>query len=359
MGRYDTALAANQQGWRDRLSMDNPLAKFMAGLRQGHGDLTQNQNAQWLKEKFGIEQQAKQDELERKQAIDDRNEDNTFFTTLANARDPHAAAKALAMFRPEKAEKFKTMADSVANSRGEGYKAANVMAGTDKTKADTALTGEKTIDEQQKRQYEIDLLRAQADLARANAEKAGRLPVDKALTPGSAEWARVEKVKGEKAKNANKFSSAISSMNDLETAVDSLLGDKAIKYITGQWRLMPDDLKPGALDAESKRAQIANRIGLDTLSRLKTESGAGLGSVTEAEHKLLQSYIANIERAQSTENLVRNLNLIKDWVKKNRNKLNGDLAATSAYDGASEPTVPKSVGGPSDDDILGALRGGK
>ena len=56
---------------------------------------------------------------------------------------------------------------------------------------------------------------------------------------------------------------------------------------------------------------IRSSIGLDRLQELK-KAGGSLGSVTEAEHQLLQSDLVNLDASQSPEQLKRNLEIIRE-----------------------------------------------
>jgi hypothetical protein len=90
--------------------------------------------------------------------------------------------------------------------------------------------------------------------------------------------------------------------------------DKAISQIgpftTGYGaylRKFPSEAK----DLEENLKTIRANIGIDELMKIK-ESGAGLGSVTEAEHELLQALQQSLDQFQSSGQLHDHLNKIKE-----------------------------------------------
>jgi hypothetical protein len=108
--------------------------------------------------------------------------------------------------------------------------------------------------------------------------------------------------------------STIADLDELEGAVNDVLSKKGLSAATGYSARVPVTIMQDTKDAEIAIDQLKSRTGLSTLSNLKKTSGAGLGSVTEAEHKLLQSYIAALDREQSLESFKENLKKIKDHV---------------------------------------------
>jgi hypothetical protein len=108
--------------------------------------------------------------------------------------------------------------------------------------------------------------------------------------------------------------SSIADLDELEGAVDDVFNQKGLPSAVGYSARVPVTILQDTTDAEVAIEQLKSKTGLTTLANLKKTSGAGLGSVTEAEHKLLQSYIAALDRKQSLESFKSNLQKIKDHV---------------------------------------------
>lgn len=100
-------------------------------------------------------------------------------------------------------------------------------------------------------------------------------------------------------------------MGRLDTSIDKAI-DKSSHWTTGFMGAM-GRFVPGTPqhDLAANLKSIQASVGIDAMIELK-KAGGGLGSVTEAEHRLMQSLIANIEQSQSPEQLKENLQILKE-----------------------------------------------
>jgi hypothetical protein len=165
--------------------------------------------------------------------------------------------------------------------------------------------------------------RIQLEQAKLNRPSAGggAPSVDKSTVPGTAEWKRVQDVETKSNQADLRKQDAVAGLDELDTLVTQLKQHPGLKGLTGMRGIIPDVPGSPAFDAEKLRENINSQTGLRVLAQLKTVTGAGLGSVTEAEHKLLQGYLANLGRGQSAESYAKNLQQITDWISRNKQAL--------------------------------------
>jgi ribosomal protein L1 len=111
------------------------------------------------------------------------------------------------------------------------------------------------------------------------------------------------------------------NLDMVSAKANALAKHPGLGKITGMVGAFPN--MPGSEAANAKAAldSLKASVGLDTLVALKQGSGAGLGQVTEAEHKLLQNYISALEQAQSEDAMKKALSDISTWTQKARGRV--------------------------------------
>lgn len=147
-------------------------------------------------------------------------------------------------------------------------------------------------------------------------------------------WTPVQKI------NANTQLEAMTLKNEnLNTAIDEALNkiDWASAGVSGQLRMIGG--APANLDALI--TSVGAQIGLDELTKLK-QSGVTLGQVTEAEHTLLQSMIANLSQIQDPQQLREALQRIKQQSNKAWRITRDNLAQIAQAKGGAAPD-PQSI----------------
>lgn len=113
-------------------------------------------------------------------------------------------------------------------------------------------------------------------------------------------------------KASSKREELISQMDDIDANADRLLKTN-LGRITGVVGAFPSIPGTEAADAKAALDSFKSKLGLTTLAALKSGTGAGLGQVTEAEHKLLQNFISELDQAQSEQSLRASIDRIKKW----------------------------------------------
>lgn len=113
-------------------------------------------------------------------------------------------------------------------------------------------------------------------------------------------------------KASSKREELISQMDDIDSNADRLLKTN-LGRITGVVGAFPSIPGTEAADAKAALDSFKSKLGLTTLAALKSGTGAGLGQVTEAEHKLLQNFISELDQAQSEQSLRASIGRIKKW----------------------------------------------
>ena len=122
-------------------------------------------------------------------------------------------------------------------------------------------------------------------------------------------------------KAKDKKESTVSYINLLIEKAKALKAHKGKERIIGYSSHIPVLGGEGA-DAMALYDSIKSGIGLTTLADLKSGTGAGLGSVTEPEHVLLQNYITGLNRNQTTESFDQRMDDIINWGEGAKERLN-------------------------------------
>lgn len=149
----------------------------------------------------------------------------------------------------------------------------------------------------------------------ADKQKA-QATIDSLTPPDVRKANQAEKTKAmsflERAKNQQVF-----TVPDLNSAIKQI--DEGGQFAAGnlsKWLEGLPWIGQAATDLERTLDSIRSKLGFDKLEELKKLSpygASGLGAVSNAEQKLLQSVKGSIERDQSPPNLKRNLERIRDF----------------------------------------------
>jgi len=145
-------------------------------------------------------------------------------------------------------------------------------------------------------------------------------------------------------KAKDKKESTVSYINLLIEKAKALKAHKGKERIIGYSSHIPVLGGEGA-DAMALYDSIKSGIGLTTLADLKSGTGAGLGSVTEPEHVLLQNYITGLNRNQTTESFDQTMDNIINWGEGAKERLNNVVERMSegVQTGTNKPTKEEAI----------------
>lgn len=119
---------------------------------------------------------------------------------------------------------------------------------------------------------------------------------------------------------------ALSATNDsLDTLRDAAQQLKDHPGLAGNFGMrgkLPNIPGSDAANASALLMMLKSNAGLTVMQNLKQASGAGLGSITEGEHELLQNYLAALDKAQSVEQFQRELDKIIAFTDKSKTRMN-------------------------------------
>jgi hypothetical protein len=122
------------------------------------------------------------------------------------------------------------------------------------------------------------------------------------------------------AKASSKKDELIAQMDDIDAHADRLLKTN-LGRITGVVGALPNIPGSQGADAQAALDSFRSKLGLTTLASLKSGTGAGLGQVTEAEHKLLQNYVSELDNAQSEQAIRDSVRRIQEWSRKAKGRM--------------------------------------
>lgn len=142
-----------------------------------------------------------------------------------------------------------------------------------------------------------------------------------------AEAQKVEgKYEGERGALARQATSALSTLDQkhrlVEQNIDAILETLKSENVpsTGTIGWMTSGIRgSNAYNTAAKLQQVKSNLGLDELMTLKA-SGGTLGQVTEAEHRLLQTTLANLDQFTDKQQLVDELTRLKATLAENRQR---------------------------------------
>lgn len=283
MGRYDTALAANQQGWRDQLALESPLTRFMASLRQGQGDLAARQQSAF--------------EMEKAQREQDRADKDYQLRELLRGDAQARAAQEAELARSQEAR----AAGEYANKQS--------LWPLERRKMEEDMRNQRMM-------AQASLDRANRPTGAAGGGGGGGAP----LVPGSQAWKNVWTARTNLEAAERAASGGLAAMKSLGESLDAVKNSPGLGLYTGRSSVIAPYFQSGK-DTEAAVKRLKAMAGMTILQGLKA-GGTALGSVTEAEHQLLQDYMANLDAAQSKEQFLEQLGNIDTWIKRNTARVN-------------------------------------
>lgn len=143
---------------------------------------------------------------------------------------------------------------------------------------------------------------------------------------------------------------SLSSFDRLATAANQVLNHPGLPGITGISGKLPNIPGGKAADAEAQLATLKSQVGFGVLQDMRNNSktGGALGSVSDAEQKMLQSNLAALDKAQSLEQFQQSLRAIVDYAEKGKDRMReafnlkhgGAGAPVASASPAAPPTLP-------------------
>lgn len=132
------------------------------------------------------------------------------------------------------------------------------------------------------------------------------------------------KMSGQYASDTAAVESLTEKMTNLSKAAEEVSGMKGLAGNFGVSGVLPNVPGGAAADAKAKLDNLKYQMSLDIINELRataSNQASGLGQVTEGEHKILQNYIANLDKAQSVDQVRSSLKSISDYAKGSINRV--------------------------------------
>jgi hypothetical protein len=126
----------------------------------------------------------------------------------------------------------------------------------------------------------------------------------------------------DQSKAYSKATEITAGLDSLAAAAMKLKNHPGLPRITGIMGSVPNIPGTDAANAQADFDALKAQVGLNTLATLKAGTGAGLGQVTEAEHKLLQNFLAALSNKQSTAALKKSLDTIIKFTEDSKGRIN-------------------------------------
>lgn len=115
------------------------------------------------------------------------------------------------------------------------------------------------------------------------------------------------------------------SLDRTSRTIDALLSNKnGLKWITGYTGYAPDFVSQDKKDAQAKVDELKNQVFVQAIESLKSSGNGstGLGQLTEAEGNKIQNSFANLDKAQSYEQMEMALREIKAVTNASKQRIN-------------------------------------
>ncbi|KGF26027.1 hypothetical protein, partial [Oligella urethralis] len=121
----------------------------------------------------------------------------------------------------------------------------------------------------------------------------------------------------------NTLNSTFFELDRMKSAAEELLAHDGLKSNTGFRSMIPNRPGSRAQDADSNLQQLKSQIGFAVLQAMReaSKTGGALGSVSEGELYFLQNNLASLDKAQSYEQLKKELKKIIKYVEDSKAKL--------------------------------------
>lgn len=345
-----------EAGYRDRQQgIENQRANRLLDLQVAQGDLA--------RQKFGIEQQRFQREMDRAKVIDPL-EEQRIRAGIDQTRASTAAA-ASATSRAQ-AEHNSRMAQFEAMTPEQRAKVAPTLGLQPETPAFYAfvaggkLPSPENTNTAQQPTWGVDENNNPVimQLNRSGAAVRTALPPGvRPVPPGDLAFDKAQgQERGEAfgkgvanlSKAENAYKTYETQQRVVEQDIDRVL--KGTNWATTGWVGKVGTYVPGtpAYDLARTLDTIKANIGFDKLAEMRANSptGGALGAVTEFENKLLQSVLGSLEQSQSPEQLRYNLQRLKDTIGQMRTQRLEALEADRRQYGAMARTPPAVLRSP-------------
>jgi hypothetical protein len=174
------------------------------------------------------------------------------------------------------------------------------------------------------------------------------LGTERVLTPAPGSAEALERAAAAEKKvlaDAQAAQTADIVTNDIDRAISSIEANPALT--TGWGAALTQDLPAGpAADAKKLIETVEANVSFDKLQQMRASSptGAALGPVSDFENRLLQAVVGNLKLSQNKEQLLYNLERVKELYTKIVNEGIPDPANPRPTTGAAAPVVSGTVG---------------
>lgn len=127
------------------------------------------------------------------------------------------------------------------------------------------------------------------------------------------------------------------ALNKVEQAAATLKKNKGLGRIFGIPGVIPNIPGLAGADAQAKLENLKSQTGFTALQAMRdaSKTGGALGQVSDMENKLLQTAIANLDKAQSVESAQEALDTIISYTQRAKDNINN--AFTVKYNEAGQP----------------------
>lgn len=149
------------------------------------------------------------------------------------------------------------------------------------------------------------------------------------------------KIQQKRAEAENAYDGMDLSMDRMIQQAEGLKNNKALSKITGVMGVLPDYPGGEAAYARAQQRNLISMMRMDTMTTLRAMSKTGglVGNVSDAEGKVFETYIANLENKIGTEDFKSELNKVINYAKGIKTKL-ANAYKTQFPDEAGRSTTP-------------------
>jgi len=151
------------------------------------------------------------------------------------------------------------------------------------------------------------------------------------------------KIQGAYNADTASLQSTTAAMDRLGASANELLNHPGLKGITGIRGAIPNIPGTDAANAEALLTSLKAKVGFNTLQEMRNASrtGGALGSVSDREHVLLQSYLAALDKAQNIQQFQQSLAQIREFAQSSKGRLQEAYNMRHSAR-SSAPTAPSS-----------------
>lgn len=167
---------------------------------------------------------------------------------------------------------------------------------------------------------------------------------------GKARDTKLGAEEGEKTAGLGQAKTALetstNSLDRLAFEADRIMKDPALSRITGLPGVFPNWPGGSAANVQAKLETLKSQSGFSVLQAMRdaSKTGGALGSITEGEHRLLQSNLAALDRAQSPQEFQKAMKQIIEYTEGAKQRLkqayDTDYGSLSKQPQQSQPGLP-------------------